>query len=74
MSFVHLDHYVRHRLDVAADQRDLLIAHRFRFVAEQFPTARDRKRLWPVIRTLDELHRRSKRTRVMAIRRSSTRS
>jgi hypothetical protein len=30
---VHLDHEVRHSLRVSADQRDLLIGHRFRFFA-----------------------------------------
>src|SRR5687768_16484943 len=36
---VHLDDDARHRLRVSSDQRDLLIGHRFRFLAEQLPTA-----------------------------------
>jgi hypothetical protein len=44
---VHLDDDARHRLRVSSDQRDLLIGHRFRFLAEQLPTARDRDRLRP---------------------------
>ena len=68
MVLIHLDDYPRHRLGVSADQRDLLIGHRFRFLAEQFPTARDRDQLLPAIRTLDELHGRSQRTRVTTIR------
>jgi hypothetical protein len=53
---VHLDHDARHSLRVSADRRDLLIGHRFRFLAEQLPTARDRDRLRDVLRTFDELH------------------
>ena len=68
MVLKHLDHDPRHRLRVSANQRDLLVGHRFRLLAKQFPTARDRDRLLPVIRTLDELHTRSQRTRVMTIR------
>src|SRR4051812_27030273 len=54
--WVHLDNDARHSLRVSADQRDLLIGHRFRFLAEQFATARDRDRLRDVLRTFDELH------------------
>ena len=38
---VHLEQDARHRLGVSADILDLLIGHRFRLLAEQFPTARD---------------------------------
>jgi hypothetical protein len=41
---------------VSADFHDVPIGHRFRFVAEQFPTPRDRDLLRHVIRTFDELH------------------
>ena len=53
---VHLDHDARHRLCVSADVLDVLIGHRFRVLAEQFPTARDRNRLRPRIRMFDVLH------------------
>ena len=42
---VHLDHDASHRLCVPADDLDLLVGHRFRVLAEQFTTARDRDRL-----------------------------
>ena len=53
---VHLDDDASHRLGVPADVLDVLIGHRFRVLAEQFPTARDRNRLRPRIRMFDVLH------------------
>jgi hypothetical protein len=41
---------------VAADVLDVLIGHRFRVLAEQFSTARDRNRLRPRFRIFDVLH------------------
>jgi hypothetical protein len=53
---VHLDHDARHRFGVTADVLDVLIGHRFRVLAEQLPTARDRNRFRPCIRLFDVLH------------------
>jgi hypothetical protein len=46
---VHLDHDARHCLGVLSDVLDLLIGRRFRVLAEQFPTSRDRNWLRPRI-------------------------
>lgn len=53
---VHLDHDARHRFCVPTDVLNVLIGHRFRVVAEQFPTASDRNRFGSWIGLFDVLH------------------
>jgi hypothetical protein len=53
---VHLDHDARHGLCVLTDLLDLLIGHRFRVLAKQFATTRNRKRFRPRISMFEVLH------------------
>src|SRR5688572_235657 len=56
LRLVNLDHDSRHGLCVLADLLDVVIGHRFRVLAKQFATTRDRNRLRPLIRMFDVLH------------------
>jgi len=53
---VHLDDDARYRLCMPADVLDVLIGHRFRVIAEQFPTARNRDPFGLLVCTIRYVH------------------
>jgi hypothetical protein len=50
------DQNVRERFGVTRDGDNLVVRHRLRIIAKQFPTARDRDRFRLLVRTIGYVH------------------